>query len=145
MQEEVGTERKQTTRPFPQALGELLRFQQQDPLGTVNLRTFFAQIPEYSYDALRKMVRGKLPLQPQAIEAMAAVLGVLPDYFVEYRAWQVREGLKRHPETADQVYEMLMASFALLDERKGLKETRAAQTPGRLRGRRGLDEAPDPA
>lgn len=117
MDEGVGIQRSgRTTRPFAEALGELLRAQQGDPLGSISLRTFFAHIPEYSYDALRKMVRGKIPLQPQAIEAMAAALGVSPEYFLEYRAWQVRKGLKRHPELADEVYEKLMASFASADE-----------------------------
>jgi hypothetical protein len=109
-----------TDRPFPEALGELLRVQQGDPLGMISLSAFFSQIGGYSYDALRRMVRGELTLQPQAIEAMAAVLGVAPEYFLEYRSHQLQEGLRRHPELADVVYEMLMASFALLDERQGL-------------------------
>jgi hypothetical protein len=119
----------QSVRPFPEALGELLRVQQGDPLGSISLRTFFAQIPEYSYDALRKMVRGKMSLQHKAIEAMANVLGVAPEYFVEYRAWQVREGLKRHPELADEVYEKLMDSFAKLDESEGPKRGGVKPSP----------------
>jgi hypothetical protein len=124
MDEGAGIQRSgRTTRPFPEALGGLLRVQQGDPLGSISLRSFFAQIPDYSYDALRKMVRGTIPLQPQAIEAMAIALGVSPEYFVEYRAWQVREGLKRRPELADQVYEKLMASFAAADELERSEET----------------------
>ncbi len=113
----AGYSNARSTRPFPQALGELLRVQQGDPLGTVNLRAFFAQIPEYSYDALRKMVRGQLTLQPEAIEKMAAILGVPPEHFLEYRVWQIQEGLRRHPEVANEVYEMLMTSFELLDSK----------------------------
>ena len=108
---------KHTSAPFAQALGELLRARQGDPLGMISLRAFFSQIEGYSYDALRKMVRGQLTLQPEAIEAMASALGVAPEYFLEYRAWQLQEGLRRHPEVADEVYEMLAATFALLDER----------------------------
>lgn len=104
-----------SVRPFAEALGELLRAAQGDPLGSINLRTFFAQIPDYSYDALRKMVRGRIALQPLAIEAMAKALGVHPEYFLEYRAWQLREALRLRPELADEVYEKLMRSYTALD------------------------------
>lgn len=121
-----------TNQPFPEALGDLLRAQQADPIGIISLRALFSQIEGYSYDALRKMVRGELTLQPAAIEAMAAALGVPPEYFLEYRAWQLQEGLKRHPELADKVYDMLMASFELLDERKGFM---SPPVPSRPRSR----------
>ena len=122
-----------TAQPFPEALGELLRAQQGDPMGLISLRAFFSQIDGYGYDALRKMVRGELTLQPAAVEAMAGALGVPPDHFLEYRAWQLQEGLRRHPELSDKVYEMLMAGFALLDERKGLT---SPPVPTRPRTRR---------
>jgi hypothetical protein len=108
-------QKTRTDRPFAEALGDLLRVQQKDPLGMISLRAFFAHIPGYSYDALRKMVRGQLALQPQAIEAMAHELGIEPEYFLEYRAWQLQEGLDRYPEVADEVYEKLMASFQQLE------------------------------
>ncbi len=123
---ESTTRPKRSTRPFPEALGELLRVQQGDPLGSISMRAFFAHIPNYSYDALRKMVRGQLALQPQAIEAMARVLGVEPDYFLEYRAWKLQEGLRRHPQVADDVYEMLMGSFAALDDRAPIGDAAAS-------------------
>jgi hypothetical protein len=111
-------QKTRTNRPFAEALGDLLRIKQQDPLGMISLRAFFAHIPGYSYDALRKMVRGQLALQPQAIEAMAHELGVDAEYFLEYRAWQLQEGLERHPEVADEVYEELMSIFNQLDAKK---------------------------
>ena len=122
-----------TNQPFPEALGDLLRAQQADPIGIISLRALFVQIEGYSYDALRKMVRGELTLQPAAIEAMAAVLGVPPEYFLEYRAWQLQEGLRRHPELSDKVYDMLMACFALLDERKGFTSIPVPSRPRRRR------------
>jgi hypothetical protein len=133
MNESLDTHRTATDRPFAEAMGDLLRTQQADPIGIISLRALFSQIEGYSYDALRKMVRGELTLQPAAIEAMAAVLGVPPEYFLEYRAWQLQEGLRRHPELADKVYEMLMASFALLDERKGFMSPPVPARQGRRR------------
>jgi hypothetical protein len=80
------------------------------------MRAFFAQISGYGYDTLRKMVRGQLTLQPEAIKAMATVLGVPPEYFLEYRSWQIQDGLRRHPQATDDIYDVLMKSFARLDD-----------------------------
>lgn len=45
----------------------------------------------------------------QTIERMAKVLEVSPEYFLEYRAYQIREIAKRYPKLADQFYDVLMA------------------------------------
>jgi transcriptional regulator with XRE-family HTH domain len=44
-----------------------------------------------------------------AIEKLAAVLGVAPDYFIEYRQWRVQEITRRRPALVDQVYDLLIA------------------------------------
>ena len=54
---------------------------------------------------------------------LARVFGVTPDYFVEYRAWRVREIARTNPELVEPLYDVLIGSARLrgiVDE--GLKE-----------------------
>lgn len=52
------------------------------------------------------------------IERMAEVLGVPPDYFMEFRAWKVREVAKKHPHLVDEVYDLLMAHAEVEEEQR---------------------------
>lgn len=80
--------------PFPEALGNLLRALQTDPVRPVTMRQLFGRVEGYGYDALRKMTRGELRLQPGAMEAIARAAGIIaPDYFLEYRRHIVQERL----------------------------------------------------
>lgn len=45
----------------------------------------------------------------ETIEKIAPVLGVEPDYFVEYRQWRVQEITRTRPALVDQVYDLLIA------------------------------------
>ena len=104
-----GSVQRRSTQPFIDALGGLLREQQQTgPLGAVNLRAFFAGIPHWSYEHLRKMVIGERTLTAPAIEAMAGVLGVAPDYFAEYRIHRIAEAMKTRPDLVDAFYDVLV-------------------------------------
>lgn len=44
----------------------------------------------------------------ETIAKLAEVLGVEPDYFLEYRAWRVSEIMKQRPALADKVYDLLI-------------------------------------
>lgn len=45
----------------------------------------------------------------ETIEKLAAVFGVDPSYFIEYRMWQVREIARKYPRLADQAYGLLIS------------------------------------
>ena len=104
--------------PFIEVFGDVLRKQQGSPLG-VNLREFSQRVEAYDYSTVRRMIRGNIPLQPRAMEVFAQALGIEPERFLEYRAHQVREAVKRHPELGELVYETVMAEAAILDSVSG--------------------------
>lgn len=56
----------------------------------------------------------------RTIERLAAVFGLEPDYFIEYRVWRVCDIARRNPCLVDRVYHLLVEAAALevlLDER----------------------------
>lgn len=59
--------------------------------------------------------RGRLVNSQSApvIEKIARALGVAPDYFLEYRAYTVREVARRYPDLADSVYDLLIEAARL--------------------------------
>ena len=116
----TSVDQPRTDQPIAEAIGDLLRKHQGLPMGRISFSAFAEEVGGWDVSTLRRMVSGKITLQPEAVEAMASRLGVPPDYFMEYRAWQVREGLKRHPEIADIVYDDLIIEIRARDERKGL-------------------------
>lgn len=116
---------RHSPKAFPDALDDLLRALQTQPLRPVTLRQFFSRVEGYGYDALRKMTRGELNLQPAAMEAIAEAAGIIePDYFLEYRIYRVREAMMNHPDLADDCYSLLMG------------HTLAAEQTGQMRSRR---------
>ena len=58
----------------------------------------------------------------RTIERMAVVLKVAPEYFVEYRAWQVREIARQRPAVVDDVYGLLIAAARLHGLRLGVEQ-----------------------
>ena len=98
--------------PFKEALADLLRNQQGDPM-RVNLKEFTDKVEGYAYHSLLGMIEGRRTLQPGALEAMAKVLRVPPDYFIEYRVHWTHEFMMRNPEAADQLYELAKSLDAL--------------------------------
>ena len=95
---------------------ELLREKQQLPKGRINLRTFCAEIAEYDYSTLRKMITGAIRLQPRAMELMAQALDVPPETFLEYQVFQITECLEAHPEICPYVYRTVLGRARIMDE-----------------------------
>lgn len=89
-----------------------------DRLGNVSLTGFLKSLPGYHKDTWYKMVTGQRTLTPEAIEKLAEALDVPPEYFREYRAWQICKVLEDHPDEADPIYEVAM----LIQKRKAVKE-----------------------
>lgn len=104
-----------TAKPFSEALTELLRLESGDPRGRVNLSEFFRRVEGWEYETLRKQVAGERTLQPEAIEAMAQALHVAPEYFLEYRIYQIQKAINDHPELVDLVYDLLVTRAKSLD------------------------------
>lgn len=108
-------------KSFPAALGELLREIQFDPvanpLGRVNLTEFFKTVEGYDYNTLRKMLAGERNLRPDAIEAISEAVSkalgriVKPDYFREYRVFEVVGMLEEMPELVDDCYTHLATRY----------------------------------
>ena len=95
------------------SLVELLKLRgDADRLGKVSLERFYQEVENsgagYGAKHLRKMIDGVRPLKPAAVEAMAAVLDVQPDHFIEYRVWTQRI-IEDNPELVDRIYDLLVA------------------------------------
>ncbi len=95
-----------TQKPFTEAFGEIMREQYGDRMGNFDLRPVLVQVKEYSYEALRLMLKGQRSLQVGAIEGIARVIGVSPDYFVEYRRMWSGAMAEKYPELTDEIYEV---------------------------------------
>jgi anthranilate phosphoribosyltransferase len=104
-----------TSKPFAEALEELLRQESGDPRARINLTEFFRRVDGWKYETLRKQIVSERTLQPEAIEAMAEALGVAPEYFQEYRQLQMQQAIATHPELVDLVYDLLMSRAKSLD------------------------------
>jgi anthranilate phosphoribosyltransferase len=104
-----------TQKRFAEALAELLRQERGDPKARVNLREFFGRVDGWEYETLRKQISGERTLKPDAIQAMAEILGVAPEYFLEYRRYQIEQAIVNHPELVDLVYDLMVSRAKSLD------------------------------
>jgi hypothetical protein len=112
-------------RSFEEDLDTLLRDRQKTgPLQAPSIKWLAERIPGWSYEHVRRMSIGERTRSSDFIEAVAAALGVAPDYFLEYRIWRVEVAMKENPEIADECYGLLMS---LLDREKA---------PAKKRGKR---------
>jgi hypothetical protein len=59
-------------------------------LGNPNWSAFAAELPDVSYESLRKAVTGERRPSTKLMETVASALGVEPNVFVEYRLWQAQ-------------------------------------------------------
>jgi hypothetical protein len=59
-------------------------------LGSPDWPGFSARMPDVHYETLRKAVTGDRPVAPKIIEGVAKELNLSPEFFAEYRLWQVR-------------------------------------------------------
>lgn len=61
-----------------------------------------------TYERFRQQVEGEDPPQPYIMEAVARVVGITPDAFLEYRIWQVGQIMSAYPEESGPVYDVAM-------------------------------------
>jgi hypothetical protein len=76
-----------TTKPFTEALAELLRehdFTTQT--GNVNWHAFARELEGIHYETLRKVLAGQRTVTPHVMEEVSRALRIKPSYFVEWRA-----------------------------------------------------------
>lgn len=104
-----------TTKPFADALADLLRREEGDARARINLSEFFRRVEGWEYETLRKQVAGERTLQPDAVEAMAAALQVAPEHFLEYRRHQIEGAVEAHPDLVDVAYDLLVTRAKALD------------------------------
>ena len=107
---------KHSEKPFVEALAEILRERHGDSMGNFNLRPILSQAESYSYEALRLMLRGERSLTTRAIEEIAKVADVPPDYFIEYRCMWSAAMAQKYPKLADAVYELTLQFVGEGDE-----------------------------
>lgn len=104
-----------TQKRFAEALADLLRQERGDPGGRLNLRRFFSRVDGWEYETLRKQLSGERTLKPDAMRAMADVLGVPPEYFLEFRRHQIEQAIATHPELVDLFYDLMVSRAKSLD------------------------------
>lgn len=49
----------------------------------------------------------------RTLEKIASTLGVEPDYFLEYRAWRVRQVALTDPDLVDDLYDLMLETLRL--------------------------------
>lgn len=113
--------RKYTWKPFAEALGEIMRERYGDKLGNFDLRPVLSQVDNYSYEALRLMLKGERSLKMEAIEGIAKVLDISPHYFVEYRLMWTTAMAQKHPKLAEAIYEVSLRFFELEESAKSTR------------------------
>jgi hypothetical protein len=81
-----------TTRPFNEALAELLReHDYTTQTGNVNWHSFARELEGIHYETLRKVLAGQRSVTRHVMEEVARVLRIRPEYFVEWRALDAAE------------------------------------------------------
>ena len=113
-----------TLKPFPEALGDLLRERSSDRLKRFSLAAFVPEVTErtnLSFEYARLMLSGIRTLRTDVIEATGEALGVDPHYFVEYRNAWVEWQMKKHPDLGLRVHDFLRELMESVDaeEAKG--------------------------
>lgn len=101
---------KYTTKPFAEALGDILRERSGDRMGRFSLAQFCVAIAKrtgLSSEYIRLMVTDMRPLRVDVIEAVSAQLDIDPRYWVEYRSAWVKKEMDKNPELVTQVYEQM--------------------------------------
>lgn len=104
---------KYSDKPFAKALAPILQDKYGDNLGRYTLSEFLLELKEktgFSEEYLRLMLRDRRPLViPEVPEAAAAVLGLDPHYFKEYRLWWIESMIQEHPDLMVRVYDVTRA------------------------------------
>ena len=97
-----------TQKEFTEALAEIMREKYGDRMGNFDLRPVLSRVENYSYEALRLMLRGERTLKMEAIEGIAQAIGVSPHYFLEYRRMWAAAMVQKYPELVDEIYEVAL-------------------------------------
>ena len=83
----MGRNETPTTKPFAEALAELLRERHfTTQTGNISWHAFARELNGLSDEALRKVLAGQRSVTQHVIEEVARVLELEPGYFVEWRA-----------------------------------------------------------
>lgn len=121
--------------PAKKALGDALRERGWvDDVGNADFATFYRacneQNPGWSVKHLARMINGGRTLQPKAIELMAELLEIEPNYFREYRLFQLGEDFKEFPELEEQYYRQIKAdAMRLRMEKQEAKTAHPMKNP----------------
>jgi hypothetical protein len=111
---------KYATRPFIEALGEILRERYGDKLGRYPLAPFISKVGKrtgLSHEYIRLMLIDQRPLRTDVVEAVAAELGVDPHYFVEYRSAWVKKQMEENPDLSAKVYDFVVKLMGLENQK----------------------------
>jgi hypothetical protein len=109
--------------PAKAALADLLRARGEvNAVGNVVLEGAYRAVEEldrgYTAKHTRRMIDSGRNLKPKALEQLAQVLEVEPEYFREYRIHQLEEWMETWPEVVDTVYDMAKGKVAQLEAKK---------------------------
>ena len=78
----------ESTDPFPVAVRDLvIEHAFATRTGNANWSAFAAELHGVHYETLRRAVAGERAPSPRLIEECARVLGIAPEYFLEYRVY----------------------------------------------------------
>ena len=66
------------------------------------------QLKDIGYEGFRKMIDGQLTPRPDIMEQTAAVLGLDPREYPEYRLYQIQTLVEQHSDLADSIYLNIM-------------------------------------
>jgi anthranilate phosphoribosyltransferase len=105
----ITSQQRYTTRPFADALNELLERRGSGTDTRVNLGEFLRRVEGWREGTLRKQIASERTLQAEAVKAIAEALNVAPEYFLEYRRHQINQAVQVHPELVDLVYDLLVS------------------------------------
>lgn len=111
-------------RPFPQALGEILRSRFGDAMGRYPLAPFIAQVQEktgLTYEYVRLMLRDQRNLRSDVIEATADILGLDQFYFLEQRQMFVRIQMEQSPKLTNELFELTQKYLSKQEAVNGTK------------------------
>lgn len=95
--------------PLAEALAALLSEQRADHYGRWAFRPFTIEVAEkhggYTPGGIRPMIEGRAKPNLLVLETMADLLGVKPEYFLEYRLGKLEELQRAKPDLVDLLYD----------------------------------------
>lgn len=89
---------RHTTRPFPEALRELMSAKGID-------QPRLAALAELNQSSISRYLDGLRRPSLSSMESIARALEISPDFFLEYQVDKVKEIMEKRPELASRVYQ----------------------------------------